>query len=424
MDTVAKILSLLETGQQEEALKQCQQVLLTGTDEEKYDLAEELSRYGFLEEAAEIFLNLMEKYPDEAELIILLAEVYLEMGQEEDAMLLLEQIDQKAPSYPQALLLLADLYQMNGLFEVSENKLLTAKNILPQEVIIDFALGELYGELGKFQDAIASYNVVLEKGTKEVAGISIHHRIAEMLSASGFFEEAIHYYDLALKEKLEINLLFGYALTALQAGNNRTAIEKFEQLKELDPEYHSLYLYLAKAYEKEEEINKSFEVVIEGISYDQFNKDLYFYAGKLALKLGNEEEAEKLIRESIAVDPEFTEAVLVLNKLLIKQERYEDVLELIKAIDVHEEDEPQLLWDEAIAYENLEEYSQALNKYLAAYTFFKKNEDFLSDYGYFLIGEGKRAEAVEIFSELLKNDPTNEEYQELIVRLLDQEVEM
>ena len=424
MDTVTKILSLLETGQQEEALKQSQQLLLTGTDEEKYDLAEELSRYGFLEEAVGIFLNLMEKYPDEGELFILLAELYLEMGQEEDAMLLLEQIDQADPSYPQALLLLADLYQMNGLFEVSENKLLTAKNLLPQEVIIDFALGELYGELGKFQDAIASYNVVLEKGTKEVAGISIHHRLAEMLSASGFFEEAIHYYDLALKEKLEINLLFGYALTALQAGNNKTAIEKFEQLKELDPEYHSLYLFLAKAYEKEENIANSFNVVMEGINYDQYNKDLYYFGGKLALKLGNDQEAERLLRESIAVDPGFTEAVLVLNKLLIKQERFEDVLELIKAVEFYEEEEPQLLWDEAIAYENLEEYSQALNKYQAAYTLFKNNQEFLSDYGYFLIGEGKRVEAVEIFSELLINDPSNEEYQELIDRLLDQEVGM
>lgn len=417
MDIVTKILSLLENGQQNEALQYFNQVLNTGTDDEKYDLAEDLTHYGFLEEAAALFQNLLEKYPDEGELIILLSEIYLDMGQEEEAMLLLEKINPSDPSYPQSLLLLADLYQMNGLFEVSENKLLTAKKLLPEEPVVDFALGELYGELGKFSEAIKAYTHVLESGAKEMAGISVHQRLAEMLSASGSFENALVYYEQALNEKLEINLLFGYALTALQAGYNKTAIEKFEQVKELDPEYHSLYLYLAKAYEREEDLNKSFETVLEGIRYDEYNKDLFYFGGRLALKLGNEQEAERLLRESIAVDPGFTESVLVLNKLFIRQERYEDVLELIKHVESFDEEEPQLLWDEAIAYQNLEEYSQALNKYQAAYTFFKTNQEFLSDYGYFLIGEGKRREAVEIFSDLLKNDPSNMEYQELLDRL-------
>lgn len=417
MDIVRKILSLLENGQQNEALQYFNQVLNTGTDDEKYDLAEDLTHYGFLEEAAALFQNLLEKYPDEGELIILLSEIYLDMGQEEEAMLLLEKINPSDPSYPQSLLLLADLYQMNGLFEVSENKLLTAKKLLPEEPVVDFALGELYGELGKFSEAIKAYTHVLESGAKEMAGISVHQRLAEMLSASGSFENALVYYEQALNEKLEINLLFGYALTALQAGYNKTAIEKFEQVKELDPEYHSLYLYLAKAYEREEDLNKSFETVLEGIRYDEYNKDLFYFGGRLALKLGNEQEAERLLRESIAVDPGFTESVLVLNKLFIRQERYEDVLELIKHVESFDEEEPQLLWDEAIAYQNLEEYSQALNKYQAAYTFFKTNQEFLSDYGYFLIGEGKRREAVEIFSDLLKNDPSNMEYQELLDRL-------
>ena len=43
-------------------------------------------------------------------------------------MLLLDKIDSTIAVFPEVLLLLADLYQMNGLFEVSEQKLLTAKN--------------------------------------------------------------------------------------------------------------------------------------------------------------------------------------------------------------------------------------------------------------------------------------------------------
>jgi tetratricopeptide (TPR) repeat protein len=417
MDTVNKIISLLENGQQKEAVKQYKLLLQNGTSEEKYDLAEELNRLGFLEEAAALYKNLLETFPEEGELLILLAEIYIELGQEEEAMLLLEKIEETDESYPQSLLLSADLYQMNGLFEVSEQKLLTAKKLLPEEEVIDFALGELYGELGKFTDAIEAYENVLSNGTEEIAGIQIHQRLAEMLSAIGSFEDALPHYKHALNEKLEINTLFGYALTAYQAGVNKTAIEKFEQLKELDPEYHSLYLMLAKAYEREEELKASFDTIKQGIRMDEFNKDLFYYGGKLALKLGKEDEAEKLLREAIALDPGFTEAVLTLNKLLLLQERYEEVIDLAKQVESSNEVEPQLLWDEAVAYHHLEEYSEALNKYQLAYTYFKNHQEFLKDYGYFLIEEGKSVKAVEIFSELIKYDPSNTEYLELIERL-------
>ncbi|TCN23051.1 tetratricopeptide repeat protein [Mesobacillus foraminis] len=412
------ITSFLENGQLQEAKAGYEMVLTAGSDEEKFLLAEELFRFGFLEETKELLNTLLQTYPDEGELLILLAETYLEMGDEETAMLTLDKVNGDDSEYPRALLLMADLYQMNGLFEVSEQKLLRAKQLLPEEEIIDFALGELYATQGRFSEAIVAYEKVI-KIRQEVAGASLNQRLAEVYSASGEFEEALNYYQEALNDRLEINTLFGYAFTALQAGRNRTAIEKFEELKALDPEYHSLYLHLAQSYEREELLVEAFEAISAGIKQDEFNKDLYYYGGKIALKLAREEEAERLLREAIALDPGFTEGALVLNKLLIKQERYEDVLGLIEDTDLNEEDEPQLIWDSAVALQHLEQYSMALNKYQLAYTFFKENKEFLKDYGYFLIEEGKIAEAAEIFSMLVKLEPGNEEYRELIERLTE-----
>lgn len=416
MEKVNSIIALLESGHHEEAIRKYKNILLTGTHEERFILGEALFQYGFIEEAKQLFKRLLESYPEEGELLVLFAECHIELGEEDEAILALEQINEDDPSYPQSLLLLADLYQMEGLFEVSEQKLLQAKSILPNEVIIDFALGELYAEQGKFLEASKAYTQVLE--TEEtIAGVNVNQRIAEVLSVGGAFEEALPYYEKAMEERLEINTLFGYAFTALQAGYNRIAIEKFNELKELDPEYHSLYINLAKAYEREEELENSFNAVKMGIKQDEFNKELYFYGGKLALKIGKEEEAENLFREALALDPEYTEAAVILNKLFIRQERYEDMLEIIQLMNNLEEEEPRLLWDAAICYEQLEEYSQALNKYNRAYTFFKEQPDFLSDYGYFLIEEGKTADAIEVFNKLIKIEPNNLEYRDMIERL-------
>ncbi|MFJ5715738.1 tetratricopeptide repeat protein [Neobacillus sp. NPDC093127] len=418
MDRVNKIINMLEQGQHNEALDEYNVILKSGLPEEKFLLGEELYQYGFLDEAKKLIENLLEIYPEEGELLVLLGEILVEAGEEEEAILVLERISEQDANFAQSLLLLADLYQLQGLYEVCERKLLQAKKILPDEVIIDFALGELYGELGEIAKAMNAYETVLRE-ENEMAGINIHGRMADLLSGSGAFEEALAYYDKALDGKLEINTLFGYAFTALQAGYNRTAIEKFNELKTLDPEYHSLYLHLAIGYEREEELENSLHAIQEGIKQDEFNKELFFYGGKTAVKLGKDADAEQYFRESLALDPGFTEAALMLNKLFFQQERYEDVLELISQLDIIEDEEPQILWDSALSFQKLEEYSHALDKYESAYTFFKNNEAFLLDYGYFLIEEGKTDRAAEIFKQLLIEDPTNVEYMEMLDRLTD-----
>ena len=124
-----------------------------------------------------------------------------------------------------------------------------------------------------------------------------------------------------------------------------------------------------------------------------------------------------MFREALALDPELTEAALILNKLLIHQERYEGVLEIINLVGSDED--PHFLWDAAVAHQNLEEYSHALNSYESAYIFFKDSLDFLVDYGYFLMEEGNREKAVEVFNKLIKLEPSNEEFIDVRQRLSD-----
>ena len=139
----------------------------------------------------------------------------MEQGAEEEAILELEKINESDTSFPESLLLLADLYQMEGLYEVSERKLKTAKALLPDEVIIDFALGELYSEEGKFLEAIKCYERVL-KAEEEIAGVNVNQRMADALSAGGAFEKALPYYEEGTRIiNLEINTLFNYGFTSL-----------------------------------------------------------------------------------------------------------------------------------------------------------------------------------------------------------------
>ena len=163
MDKVKKILTMLENGQHKQARIEYNEVLTNGTPDEKFILAEELFQFGFLEEAKSLIENLLEIYTDEGELLVLLAEILIEAGSEEQAILVLERISLEDPNFGQALLILADLYQVQGLFEVCEQKLLTAKKTLPHEIVIDFALGEFYRDQGELTKALSAFRNVLKQ---------------------------------------------------------------------------------------------------------------------------------------------------------------------------------------------------------------------------------------------------------------------
>ena len=81
------------------------------------------------------------------------------------------------------------------------------------------------------------------------------------------------------------------------------------------------------------------------------------------------------------------------------------------------EEDPYLLWDYAVACEEEERYSDALNAYQRAYRYLKEKDEFLQNYGFFLLEEGNTEEAIEIFKKLQELDPTNVEYIDVIERL-------
>lgn len=418
MNKIQLAIQLVEEGEAERGLELLDNSTEEWNDEEKFEIAGLYFHWGFIQKAKTIVEALLLEYPGDGELSIFLAELLIELDEEEEAISILDQISPGDPGYVEALLLLADLYQVQGLDEVSEHKLLTAKKERPEEPVIDFALGELYAGSGEFLKSIPYYEKVLEEAT-EMAGVNIHSRLAESLSGAGRFEESLVHFEKALDDKEEINPLFNFGFTAYQAGHYKKAIELFTRLRELDPEYTALYLYLAKAYEHEEELAQSLETVKQGLKADELNKEMHLYAGKIALKLGDEAEAEEQLRSAVAIDPGYIEAVLTLTSLLRKNERYEDMEECLDEVMKYGEYDPQFEWDLATSKNKLEQFSDALNHYKLAYTSFKEDPNFLEEYGYFLLEEGDVHEAKEVLHQLLKIVPSHLEAEELLARLED-----
>lgn len=416
MNKIEQAIQLIEQNELKEAVNILREYVKEANDEELISMADLFIELGLLDDVRPILESLLDKYPEATDIKLALAEIYVDLEEDEQALVLLQEFDMSSDNYLSSLLLSADLYQTQGLFEVAEQKLIEAKRLAPQETLIDFAQGELAFSIGKYPQAVTHYEKVL-KEHNELAEVDISLRIAESLAQVGEFERALDYYKTA---KLETpGELFQYGFIAFQINRLDIAIKTWEELLKHDPEYASAYHYLAEAYEKEGFIEKGYETVIKGLEVDSLNTELLLTAASLARQLGEQEESYRYARESVAIDPGFRDGILYLIENYRSDDDFESIIELLTHTIEQGEEDGSYKWELAKAYEEEESYELALKNYQDAYHDFKDDSDFLKTYGYFLVEEGRKEEAIVIFKRYLTIDPSDLELESYLVRLME-----
>ncbi|GGM22898.1 TPR repeat-containing protein YpiA [Paraliobacillus quinghaiensis] len=417
MEEIHRAIKLMEQYKTDEAISTLENYLPQANEDEKYTIAELYQQWGMLEDAKMILLGLTQQYPNETDLKLMLADIHIDLQEDQEAIELLNRFGPQDEEYLEVLLQLADLYQTQGLFEVAEQKLLEAKQIDPSEVLIDFALGELSFSNGEYQKAIPYYEKV-HMNQQIFAEVDISIRLAESYAATGEFEKSLEYFHVV--ETDDVDVLFRYGFIGYRANRLDIAKQAWEQVIDLDPEFQSVYLYLAEVYETEGMLKEAYQIAQKGIEIDRFNKDLYLVAGSLARKVGEAQASYQYAREAVSIDPGFKEAVLFLVENYKQDEDFEAIIDLLHHIIEQGEEDGYYKWELAKALKEEESYSDALKFYQDAYNTFREDTDFLKEYGYFLVEEGRRKEAIALFEHYLTIEPSDTELEEYTLRLKDQ----
>lgn len=373
-----------------------------------YEAASLLVDFGYMGQADHIYEALMIHMPDEAQLKIDRAYTLLELGEEDEALLLLSDITPDDAEYVQALMALADYYQMIGMAEAALGKVKEAYRLAPQEPVIRFAYAELLLDAGRYIEAAKFFNDLHNEGHADIAGVNIRLRLAETFSAGAAYEEALPFYDELLKDEILPDTLFGAAYAYFQSGQSEKSSKLVQQLIEIDPDYFSAYMLGGQAYANTGEDEKAYELFKLGINRDEFDKELRLSAGKSALKLGMPDEAEQHLFESIALDPEYIDAIITLASLYDQREQDDELLDLLAGVSEEVMELPLLSAFQAFALENREQFQEAYVSYSKAYTGMKDDPSFLDKYARFLLDEGKRDEAIEVVRVLIKLEPHEE----------------
>lgn len=402
-------LDQLEKGQLADFKKQYALALRHDDDDTLFSLAEELYSLGFLNQSRRIYEKLLAKYPEEDELRTNLADIAIDEDKDDQALDYLNQVKLDSPAYVEALMVAADLYQTQELFEVSEQKLLTAKKVAPDEPVITFALAELYFTMREFRKAIPLYLDLITAGTTELSKVNLVERLGVAYANAGRFEQAIGYLKQIHSGDMTPDVKFETAFTYLQLKDRPATIRLFNELKDTDAHYTSLYPYLGQALEQENRLAEALTALQEGLGVDQYNEKLWLQAAHVATRLDDEALTEKYLKKGHDLDHDDLSAVIQLSNLYVKQERWDENTALVVPYLQEDNTDPQLYWNLAVTAEHQEDFAKARQYYDAAAPYFMDQADFLKPAIYFYREEGAQKQVVDLLKAYLKVVPDDQE---------------
>ena len=374
-----------------------------------YELATYLEGIGFYPQAKEIYLKIIEDFP---EVNLNLAAIASEDGQIEEAFAYLEEIQADSDWYVSALALKADLYQLEGLTDVAREKLLEALTYSEDPLLI-LGLAELDSELENYQEAIQGYAQLDNRSIYEQTGISTYQRIGFAYAQLGKFETATEFLEKALE--LEYDDLTAFELASLYFDREeyQKAVLYFKQLDTISPDFEGYEYGYSQALHKEHQVQEALRITKQGLEKNPFETRLLLAASQFSYELHDASGAENYLLTA-KEDAEDTEEILLrLATIYLEQERYEDILDL-------QNDEPENLltkWMIARSYQEMDDLDTAYEHYQELAGDLKDNPEFLEHYIYLLRELGYFEEAKVNAQTYLKLVPDDVQMQELYERL-------
>ena len=374
-----------------------------------YELATYLEGIGFYPQAKEIYLKIVENFP---EVHLNLAAIASEDGQIEEAFAYLEEIQADSDWYVSALALKADLYQLESLTDVAREKLLEALTYSEDPLLI-LGLAELDSELENYQEAIQGYAQLDNRTIYEQTGISTYQRIGFAYAQLGKFETATEFLEKALE--LEYDDLTAFELASLYFDQEeyQKAVLYFKQLDTISPDFEGYEYGYSQALHKEHQVAEALRIAKQGLEKNPFETRLLLAASQFSYELHDASGAENYLLTA-KEDAEDTEEILLrLATIYLEQERYEDILDL-------QSEEPENLltkWMIARSYQEMDDLDTAYEHYQELAGDLKDNPEFLEHYIYLLRELGYFEEAKVNVQAYLKLVPDDVQMQELFERL-------
>ena len=314
--------------------------------------------------AIRLFKRLLQKFPDNLELLHELATTYIRSEQDEQALAIYQQILQKDRNDYGALIGLGGIYRRMGRFEESVNVLERALSLDGDSVQTFYTLGFTYKQMGRFDDALECFDHVIEQNPGDILAYNhlgtiyslrgdsknavasyrrglqldanhpiLHYNLAQEYEKLGYYDEVISEYEAALRAKPGwSDAINSYALFLMSHNQHKEAYNILCQGIEVTPENIHLQRSMGMVQLKRSEYHDAgqrFETVLRQEEADSHSllglADVYSHEGR-------NEESRSLLKRVEPVQEKSKGVQLQYVRSLLNANRFQEAGELLNEL--------------------------------------------------------------------------------------------
>lgn len=380
-------------------------------------LGDALQQAGLDYQARQVFLHLNDNVDHDDYVISYLVDSYINESRLDDALTLIN----NSPETPTVLMLKSEIFQQMNLNDVAVRLLFEAKT-MTDDIIIDFALAELYYATGDLEEAIRFYETVLNEGLEEVNGIYLSLRLADINLNLLNFDDARAYFDNVPDEAYGNEDFYKEALLEYNVKEYDRAKTLLDKVIDNEPYFINAYILLMNIYETEHNLDEALETLLRYLRENDKNALIYFHIGRLYFRQNKPVEAIENFSIATELDEDYDDAYLMLFESILKTGETDTVDDYVKHLDLNALSGESIYLLAKIEAEN-ENDEKALKYYEDAEALIGESSEFYADFYYYLIeiGHPKRKEMLE---KLMKLEPDNPEWQLDYERIAGEEDEL
>jgi tetratricopeptide (TPR) repeat protein len=348
---------------------------------------------GNLTEAAEMYRKALIYDPSSAEIRRTLSDVYLKLGQFNEAAVLRSEIENKttedynfigsclqytkdfsgaADFFKRSLELdstqylprryLAVLLQLLGNNDEAEKNYRAAVGYAPDKTESLLDLASFYVKINKYDDAIRALTEALDDDETDIRIIT---NLASIMMAKGDTSSADSLYQQTLEENWDNPVVLQSLMPIFFSINNSELAEKTAgRIAEHYPDdpdvarHYALTLFGNQKFAEAE----SLMMVIDDNGWA--NSDIYYYLGRLKQFDEEYESAEKYFDNAIALEDSLSDAWINLALVIDSQGRYEEALKIMQtAVKNMPSDSAGIVFYTSLIHSRNEEYDLAVEGY-------------------------------------------------------------
>lgn len=262
-----------------------------------------------------------------------LAEFYFRTARYSEIDPVLERTLETVPDYLPGLYLLGKVDIERFEFLAVEQIIETISAQYPESDAVDLLLGDLNLAQEKYQQALDSYQRILESDSKDYSALigvgRVHLAQGDCRPAATIYDQALPWYPL------DVGLLTAKGFSLLCEDKPEDAVSLFDEALQIDPFSEEATLGLAESYLVQDEWDQALEVLRAALGIEPAVGKVHALLGRLALAQGMLSSAEAEFRMALELDQYDLRTYIQLADVLSMQSRTREAIDLVdQAVEI------------------------------------------------------------------------------------------